>query len=113
MDTDSVHVTNITVEECEKYIHVDPSELGAWKHEYSFKRAKYLRQKCYIEELESVNDASNPEYIKKCAGMTEGIKDVIQYGEFELGYTIDGMKLQPKNVRGGVILVPRPFSIKK
>lgn len=45
--------------------------------------------------------------------MTEDIKDVIQYGEFELGYTIDGMKLQPKNVRGGVILVPRPFSIKK
>lgn len=140
MDTDSVHVTGITVEEASKIIEVDNKKLGAWKHEYSFTRAKYIRQKCYIEEIEYkagtmeyeryVEKISSlppeeqqrlkfekgrdayQEYVKKCAGMSDDIKAVIGYDDFELGYSIDGLKLRPVQCKGGVVLLPTTFTMK-
>lgn len=114
MDTDSVHVVGISVEDCEKIIEVDNKKLGAWKHEYSFTRAKYLRQKCYIEETEyTEGELTYKDYVKKCAGMSEEIKNIVSYEDFKLGYSIDGVKLRPCNVKGGVILEPTPFTLKK
>lgn len=132
MDTDSVHVIGISEDEVKKIINVHPSDLGAWKKEYEFVRAKYIRQKCYIEErqykagtkeydsymrqhgisgleqeIEIISD-----YVKKAAGMSQSIKDVISYDEFEIGYSIDELKLQPKQVKGGVILKGVPYKIK-
>lgn len=140
MDTDSIHTTGISVEEASKYIEVDNKKLGAWKHEYSFKRGKYLRQKCYIEEIEYIKGTKSYddyiskmsamtedeqaklkfelgkdryyEYIKKCAGMSEDVKYEISYDEFELDYKIDGMSLRPVPTVGGVVLVPRTFTIR-
>lgn len=114
MDTDSVHVCDISVEDVEKLIEVHPSKLGAWKHEYSFDRAKYLRQKCYIEEIAyHEGEVAYYEYVKKCAGMSDAIKDVVSYDDFEFGFTVDGLKLKPTYVPGGVVLTPTPFTLKR
>lgn len=140
MDTDSIHVIGISVEEISKYIEVDSKKLGAWKHEYSFDRAKYIRQKCYIEEIAYKKGTQSYEeyikkmsgltpqeqaelkftegedayytYVKKCAGMTDNIKSLISYEEFDLGYEIENVKLKPVRCYGGVVLEPTSFKMK-
>lgn len=47
-DTDSIHLTGW---EKPKNLNVDSFELGAWKEEYKFEKAKYLRAKAYIDVL--------------------------------------------------------------
>lgn len=141
MDTDSIHCIGISVEEAGKILEIHPTKLGAWKHEYSFDRAKYLRQKCYIEEIAyhegtlayekyiqrmtalspeeqqkagfELGKPAYYEYIKKCAGMTDTIKERVKWGEFDFDYSIDGLKLKPTYVPGGVVLTPVPFTIKR
>lgn len=131
MDTDSVHirydngVKKITDEDVANMIAVSQTELGCFKKEYEFKNARYIRQKCYIEEYtdeyqkEKTGYTEDGEkftyidtYVKKCSGMTKQIKDIITYDEFRAGYVIDGVKLRTKNVVGGCILTTTPFSIK-
>ena len=131
MDTDSVHIRydngikKITDEDVANMIVVSQTELGCFKKEYEFKNARYIRQKCYIEEYtdeyqkEKTGYTEDGEkftyidtYVKKCSGMTKQIKDIITYDEFRAGYVIDGVKLRTKNVVGGCILTTTPFSIK-
>lgn len=50
-DTDSIH-TLLSIEELKKFCEIDDYELGKWKHEASFKKARFIRQKCYIEEID-------------------------------------------------------------
>lgn len=113
-DTDSIHLTGFTIPD----IEVHKSKLGAWKHESSFRRAKFLRQKTYMEEIymngKNEGDALNythTEWNKKCAGMPENVKESVTLENFNIGFTADG-KLMPKRVKGGVILVDTTFSIK-
>lgn len=49
-DTDSIHCL-LDIEEVRKFCEIDDVKLGAWKHESSFTRARFIRQKCYIEEI--------------------------------------------------------------
>lgn len=125
MDTDSVHIKYLPEETVAKMINVSQTELGYFKKEYEFNNARYVRQKCYIEQYspEYVKEKADydelgnrfiykDEYVKKCSGMTKQIKDIITYDEFRSGYVIEGVKLRTKNVVGGCILCPTPFSIK-
>ena len=111
-DTDSLHVllSPDDVEELSKTLDIDDYKLGAWKLESTFKRAKYLRQKCYIEE----NDDSLNVTV---AGMPKRLGKYINFDNFKIGFTTVGMdikepKLSYKHVEGGVILVETDFTIK-
>lgn len=135
-DTDSIHAEGTDIPEA---VEVHPSRLGAWKHEATFIRAKFLRCKTYVEEsIEGWHTVTSrtrhAKRIKRpitkleftCAGMSDGLKSVMTFDDFAPGFTTDVRlgevkpqylntklwKLVPKNVPGGVILVPRPFTIR-
>lgn len=99
-DTDSLHVLG----DADLDIDVDPVRLGAFKHESTFTRAKYLRPKCYIEEIDGKLD-------KKCAGLPVDARELLNFDTLEYGAVFTG-KLQFKVVPGGAVLVNREYSIK-
>jgi hypothetical protein len=119
-DTDSIHLVGIGIPEAIKDI-VDPDKLGYWKHESTFYRAKFIRQKTYVEDV----ILDKPIYYRKgnklimtnhhlevkCAGMPDRIKEKVTFDNFEIGFSSFG-KLLPKHVNGGVVLVDTEFTIK-
>ena len=50
-DTDSIHCL-LDIEELKQFCEIDDVKLGAWKHESTFTKAKFIRQKCYIEIID-------------------------------------------------------------
>ena len=113
-DTDSVHTLGTLPDNI-----VDNKELGKFKLEGVEKICKYVRQKTYIYYDDKWNIT--------CAGMPYGARDwlVQKYGDDVInifdyglevsmeseGITPDQLRLLPKRVPGGTILVPSPFSI--
>ena len=123
---------------------VDPVALGAWKIESRFTRARFLRQKSYIEDwnapeawgsktfsssqLKSECEKNNLDYkaeLQKyngyydidllnitCAGMPKQCYQFVTWENFHEGATYSG-KLQPKHVKGGIILKDIDFTIQK
>ena len=117
-DTDSIHITGTETPD----IDVDDKELGAWQHESNFIKAKFLRQKTYVEdtiykEVDGRNVmASHDDYDEVklnviCAGMPDNIKEKVTFDSFEIGFKSEG-KLMPKVVSGGVVLVDSTFTLK-
>lgn len=109
-DTDSLHLLSPDhkLPDCFEYSDID---LGKFKVEAKFKRGKYLRQKCYIQE------ASKPyeeDYKIKvvAAAMQKGCYEYVNFDNFKIGATYKG-GLKPKQVPGGVILEDFDFTIKK
>lgn len=114
-DTDSIHTLGDLPASW-----VDSKELGKFKLEAVETLSKYVRQKCYI-----VKD--NNGWSITCCGMCESLKDwlVNRYGDdivdvFKIGLTLDidtegmtrnNVKLLPKQVPGGTVLVPTRFSL--
>lgn len=103
-DTDSLHLATIDGTPPSFGGAVDPVKLGCWKRESEFIRAKYLRQKTYIEEHED-----GTLEVKAC-GMPDSIKRLITWDNFRVGATFPG-KLVPIIRPGGVDLVERDFTI--
>lgn len=101
-DTDSLHVVGT---EPIPGLDVDNKRLGAFKLESTFTKARFIRQKTYMEIFER-------EINIKCAGMPDEIKNKLHPEDFYEGATFDG-KLLPKVVPGGVILEDTTFQIKK
>lgn len=119
-DTDSIHYIGEGIPDD---VEVHPSKLGAWKLEARFTTARFVRPKTYAE----VEEGGHVDY--KCAGMSDGLKSIMRFSDFKVGFetpvcthcggdcsTCYANKafwgLRPKNVPGGVVLVPSPFSIK-
>lgn len=100
-DTDSLHLEG-TQEP--KDLVIDPIQLGAWKHESTFTKAKFLRAKTYVEVI-------NDELHVTCAGMPKSSHKEVNFDNFQKGLTVSG-KLQHKRVKGGVILKEIDFTIK-
>jgi hypothetical protein len=126
-DTDSIHLVGTEIPEAIKDV-VDPDKLGYWKHESTFKRAKFIRQKTYVEDIYGKmvwneedqkmkfkecepEEATCTELNVKCAGMPDKIKQYVTFDNFEIGFKSFG-KLLPKHVDGGVVLVDTEFTIK-
>lgn len=102
-DTDSVH-TLLTIDELKQFCEIDDVKLGAWKHESHFTRARFVRQKTYLEEIDG-------EIKITCAGLPQRCYDEVSWNNFKIGMKVDG-KLRFKHVKGGVNLVNTEFTIK-
>lgn len=100
-DTDSLHLIGSEIPDM---LEIDPVKLGAWKHESTFTRARFLRQKSYIEEIDGVLKIT-------CAGMPDRCYQYVTWDNFHTGTTYTG-KLVMTHVNGGIVLKDIPFSIK-
>lgn len=78
-DTDSIH-TLLSIEELKKFCDIDPVRLGAWKHEGHFTKAKFVRQKCYLEEIDGNINIT-------CAGLPKNCYSQVNWNEFKEGFT--------------------------
>lgn len=123
-DTDSLHLEGTDIPE---NLLISDTELGKWKIESTFKRAKYLRQKCYIEDVVTPVDEiekfkkENPECLHLvskdsiinivCAGMPKGCYKNVTWENFDYGSVFDG-KLGVKHTDGGIVLIDTTFTIK-
>lgn len=119
-DTDSMHLLGTAEPDG---IRLHDTDFCAWKVEGEFSRARHLRAKCYIWDL-------NGEISVTCAGMPDNIKAHCTFDNFRFGFsnleTIeheDGTcevrvrpgwgKLLPKAVPGGIVLVESPYELKE
>lgn len=104
-DTDSIHCLIENVDELKDIIDIDSYRLGAWDHESTFTKARFIRQKCYAEEL-------NGKMKITCAGLPTSCYDNVNWDNFHVGFTCGG-KLTYKYVKGGVVLIDTEFTIKE
>lgn len=102
-DTDSIH-TLLPIDELKQFCEIDDVELGKWKHESTFSKARFVRQKCYLEMIDN-------EVKITCAGMPKSCYKYVEWEKFKQGFTCGG-KLTFKHVIGGVKLVETDFTIK-
>ena len=109
-DTDSLHLLGTEHDE----LDVHPTHLGKWKNEGTFELAKYLRPKTYIHgHFKRLNNWINEIAIDdiKCAGMTDTIKETVQWEDFELGHDFGESKLLQYSCKGGCYLRPTRYRI--
>lgn len=102
-DTDSIHLEGTEIPDVIKDV-IDDNKLGYWKHESTFQRARFIRQKTYIEEIDGKLHVI-------CAGMPDRIKEKVTWENFHVGFSANG-KLLPKQVKGGVVLEDTMFTLK-
>ncbi len=121
-DTDSIHILGLQLP---RGIQVDRTKLGAWKHEFTFNRAKFLRAKCYMEY--GFDPAKPQEKHSKVtvAGMSDKIHKYVTLQNFELGKKFsseeegdhvirinpEDSNLRPMRVPGGIVLVRKDFTL--
>lgn len=125
-DTDSLHFKLFEGENAwdvlkECGIEIDPYKLGAWDLELLFTRAKYIRQKCYIEDGYNPYKKQNGTKLKvTIAGLPHSLHKFVNFENFDYGMNIkdfvlsseDKPKYRYKRIKGGVVLIPAEFSIK-
>lgn len=102
-DTDSLHLVGTEIPEAIAHL-IDDKELGYWAHESTFTRARFIRQKTYVEEVNGKLDV-------KCAGMPDAVKEKVTWDNFMRGFHSYG-KLLPKRVKGGIVLKDTEFTLK-
>ena len=109
-DTDSLHCLSEDFSIPEG-LDIDDTELGKFKVEAIFRKAKFLRQKCYIEEMK---EPSEDEFRMKItvAGMPEACYESVTFENFKIGTTYKG-SLKPIRVPGGVILGDVDYTLKE
>jgi len=116
-DTDSLHLLTDTDPD---NLWVNPHELGAWKFEYAFESALFVRAKAYTQRL--TTDPHSPEdcsldahgpwcrHVTHVAGMPDRIASKLTIDDFVGGRTFKG-KLQPQRVPGGIVLIDIDFTM--
>lgn len=133
-DTDSLHIIGTDLP---KGLKVDKYELGSWKKESEFVRARYLGPKCYIEDIVKTEKEINEilssiesgepgsEFLVKenvsretssylkctCAGLPDRAKVNVRWDNFHYGAVYHG-KLRPQHTPGGIVLTETTFEIK-
>lgn len=99
-DTDSLHLIG---EELPEGLPIHSTRLGAWDHEYTSTRSRFLRAKRYLTYPGGVQKVT-------CAGLPKSCVDQVTWDNFVDGAVFSG-KLVPKSVPGGVILVDTTFTM--
>lgn len=114
-DTDSLHLIGTDLPDD---LEIDSVKLGAWDHEKTFVRARFLRAKCYIEEVQTpvTKVLGEPPILQSklsvtCAGLPEKGKTEVTWENFYSG-AVYGGKLQMVHVDGGIVLKDILFTIK-
>ena len=119
-DTDSIHclLNRNDLKALSRFMKIDDYELGAWAFEAEWKRGKFLRQKCYIEQDYDGTISCT------VAGLPKQYAPLINFDNFKVGFTTEELdhakmvelgikpKLAFKHVEGGVVLQPTEFTIK-
>jgi hypothetical protein len=100
-DTDSIHIRGTDIPD----IEVDDKKLNYWKLESHFTRARFIRQKTYIEEIDGKLNV-------KCAGMPDSLKELVTWENFHVGFEKADGRLMPKHVQGGIVLVESPYKLR-
>ena len=113
-DTDSLHLIGTELPEG---LEIDPVKLGAWAHESTFDRARFIRPKTYIEEEGVVTRnefqiSYHKELRVTCAGLPHALHQLVTFDNFKPGARYRG-KLLPKQVPGGVVLSESEFKIQR
>lgn len=125
-DTDSLHLIGTDIPD---NLDISDTELGKWKIESKFKRARFIRQKCYVEDevvkIKEFKDIHDPANIINtnftngdvsslkitCAGMPKSCYTTVCWENFHELASFRG-KLTPKHVPGGIILESVDYTIK-
>lgn len=116
-DTDSLHLLQDHVPES---LDVHPTKLGAWKFEYAFNSAYYIRPKAYLERKGEVNEHREDchkdctiqhHYENRIAGLPIDVSGSLTFDDLIEGKVLHG-KLNPTAVPGGVVLKDIPFELK-
>lgn len=119
-DTDSIHFnanSEYKLKEASEQglFKIDPTMLGAWDFEGHYDRARYLRSKCYYEQvngqLADVTLAGLP--ADKHTGSRSKKRSCITWDNFHIGLVIKGGngKLRTVRTKSGVKLIPADFTI--
>ena len=130
-DTDSIHcsLSPEDLENLKDEIQIDDFKLGYWAKEAEFEKALYIRQKCYIEQVDGRIETT-------VAGLPKYLARLINFDNFKKGFTTEGLSIDElveiarkngatdeeiqklhhkftyKYVPGGVILADTGFTIK-
>lgn len=126
-DTDSLHLEGLEIPDC---LEIDKTKLGAWDHELTFIRAKYICQKRYLETYEpsfkelkkAVKEADKSfrgymldgKLVRDkitCSGMPKSCYEYVTWDNFKIGSVFKGKKTT-KRVRGGMVLNDTVFTMK-
>ena len=99
-DTDSLHLVG---EGHPDNLTIDPSALGAWKHEYDWDAGIFVRAKCYSERVDG-------RYETHIAGAPHTVTERMTFDDFVDGKVFPG-KLLPKRVPGGIVLTDVGFTL--
>lgn len=102
-DTDSIHTT-LSKEEVKNILEIDDNELGKWKIENEFERARFLRAKSYIEDINGTLQIT-------CAGLPERCYNQVTWENFHPDVVYSG-KLVPRQEKGGIVLHETEFHIR-
>jgi len=132
-------ILGLSEEELKQFCDIDDNLLGYWKNEGTAVKAKFVRQKCYLEQLivskvtftgtkqlksrtkqlKSKTKLTIKSYKKvwtklkiTCAGMPARCYHNVKWKTFKVGFTC-GDKLAFKHVKGGVMLVETEYTIKE
>lgn len=117
-DTDSLHLIG---KESPIGLKVHKTELGAWKHEYGFTRAKWMRSKAYAEERTpelkthpfgqfATLTLTERKLETRIAGLPLRLSAQLTLDDLTPGTVVTG-KLVPKNVPGGVVLTEVDYEL--
>lgn len=106
-DTDSLH---LLVEEHPENLDIDPHKLGAWKHEYDFTEALFVRAKTYIEKKKWQGVPFIIQHETHIAGLPVKVAKKLTMDTLVPGSRFDG-KLVPKRVPGGIVLHDVGFTV--
>lgn len=127
IDTDSLHLINITLDECKRIFNIDDKALGAFACESEFDgdeangiaSGRWVRQKTYVERniIEDGQPLAEPHISIKACGLTdEGKEELLTHDdlfmEFTFGLTVKGCKLMKHTVQGGCNLHRVDFNIR-
>lgn len=100
-DTDSLHLEG---EEIPEGLEISDTELGKWKLESRFTKARFIRQKSYIEEIDNKLKIT-------CAGMPESCYKYVTWDNFHKGAEYNG-KLKISHTSGGIVLLESPHTLR-
>lgn len=90
-DTDSIH-TLLNIDELKQFCDIDDVRLGAWKNEGFATRGKFIRQKCYIEEMEGKVKIT-------CCGMPKDCYSYVEWENFKTGLSVP-RKIKTSSCKG-------------